>query len=319
MGKWNDFPFEIKRDILLNLVKKDKKTLCNCLLVNKEFLATCQPILYQDISLNMELEDKIFKASQISTCKAGQWVKKVNMKTLVAINDADSPGGEDKNQEEALCTFIRMCPNAEEVDFPADCDEDQWLYFFNANDALSIWNLRSIPKQYFGYVIDEYIMVAQLMADQLTRVTLNHKEFDYKILKDFKCLTSIDIGLNLVKNMLECSDIIQFAPLLDHLKVDFKWLITATNIQEAVIANSKWDDVQIMRNIEPFSKIKNLYCHNFNPSNDQELLFVADKFDGVVNLSMEFNPVDFRPAKKIGSAAMDYFFKYVQKIPEYLL
>jgi hypothetical protein len=56
-----------------------------------------------------------------------------------------------------------------------------------------------------------------------------------------------------------------------------------TNMQNA----STWDDQ--VRQIEPFTKLKDLTLHNFPPVNDKEIEFIMAKFTDLEKISVTSN------------------------------
>lgn len=125
--------------------------------------------------------------------------------------------------------MIKHSPNVKEVTTDPSLKADEWEYLTAAVIENDQWKLRKLPTKQRA-ITSAYINCAFHFIDnfkelELERGMIGRKNFGH--LSEFKQLTELAVGRNVLKDIYDCSSLLQYLPHPQKLEwMDFKWPTT---------------------------------------------------------------------------------------------
>lgn len=152
-SKWKDLPAEILEKIVQlvavgsekNVKTKGKKP--QWAMVNKQWYEWYQFIKYKNITISLDLSDKLLNNIIHSKFSPGKWVKIITFNELSRNRAISHP----PLNTDLLYLLMVCCPNVKHVILPEFMDysycENEWTYFFTTLVNNNIWKLHSLSVQ----------------------------------------------------------------------------------------------------------------------------------------------------------------------------
>lgn len=270
MGQWKDIPYEVKEPIV-ELLEEEGGSWFSA---NKEMYNLLQSFKFKSISIDLNNPDTIFNSILSSPFNPGQHVKEVTLtnlstlKTMHLLNPAIN----------SLYQLIKHTPNVKDLQVYQAPKMKDWNYIALALSENDNWTLHSLPYYYeddgnpTAYINCAYSVRNSLTQHNLTRGMIGRSKFAR--LAEFKQLTKLTVGENVLKDLFDCNKLLQHLPQLETLEV------------KGFSIDSDLPEIAQVNNTATYTNIKNLSLYSYQPSTENELLHIMKTYTDLDHLVM---------------------------------
>ncbi|KAI9356428.1 hypothetical protein BD770DRAFT_390215 [Pilaira anomala] len=302
---WSSLPKEILNLVVSHSGRDTKKV--KWMFTNKKWFNFYLSQIYNTISIDLSTEDKKVDKILFSNFEVGIWVKKITFETFQPPDDIDKLD----LTNDCLSMLIKHTPNVEEVQFAADKDLNDmiWTYFSTVLINTGYWKLRVLPEavknnlSYSAY----YYLCAYYSRTTLRELYLSFamvSSLNFRCLKEFKTLETLEIDINVINNLNDLYQLLQYTPNLKEATVKF-----GDNCFEM--------SQDQLKEYKVFSNLKKLTLVNFTPTLNKDLLAFTDQLSKVDNLKIIGEANKQWPGSEVASSVIDIFFDTINSLSEY--
>lgn len=302
MGSWDNLPYEILDAISVHA----RRTFLNAksMAVNKQWYNFYLARRFRSVSLRLEDSNSTLKQILTSTFQPGQWTKCIKFNVFKAVPDLNNI---DFDQD-LFDLLIKKTPHVEKVKFPETerMQVQDWAYFsiiLMNND----WQLISLPETWNNQLLTAafYYNCAYHVRHTLKRLNLTLGMLpasNVSLLKEFTDLTSLEVGKNLVKDVLSLDPLLRNTVKLVVLDVDFSNTRCIKGHEEPLAT---------------YPNIQKITFIDFTPQSNSQLAIFTDNFIGLKELYIVGEVGKQWPSITVDLHTQQAFYKTLYSLREF--